>query len=417
MSYRIGDMVAPALPEREALRGVIDGVRGRDREGRPALTDGRSGLRVLDVLEAAPREPGVPRGRRAAAERALTGSTVAAPAVSYGRPGLDARRLLALMSQCVDEMSIDLSGAVVLTEAATGPYVVTPVLAALAGAQEVIGVTRASRHGSVDDVRRQTAALAEAAGVADRVWVTDQHPRSLVSRADVVTNSGHVRPLDSVLVAAMKPTAVVPLMFESWEIQAGRFDVDLDALARRHIPFSGTNERHPAVDVFSHLGTMATKLIVDSATAVHGARVLVLCDNPFEPYLERGLAGAGARAVVRPDVWSVPDSFHPEVVLVALRPGPSAVLPEADVELISSRWPDALVAQFWGDLDREALERASLRYWPRTAPPPGHMGVLPSDVGPEPVVRLQAGGLKVASVLRRSPTDRSSAEQEFLDDV
>ena len=28
------------------------------------------------------------------------------------------------------------------------------------------------------------------------------------------------------------------------------------------------------------------------------------------------------------------------------------------------------------------------------------MGVLPSAVGPEPIVRLQAGGLKVAEVLR-----------------
>jgi predicted dehydrogenase len=55
VSYRSGDMVAPALPEGEALRGVMSEFAAAIREGRPPLTDGRSGLRVLDVLDAASR--------------------------------------------------------------------------------------------------------------------------------------------------------------------------------------------------------------------------------------------------------------------------------------------------------------------------------------------------------------------------
>jgi predicted dehydrogenase len=53
VSYRTGDMIAPARPEGEALRGVCLECASAIREDRPALTDGRSGLRVLDVLEAA----------------------------------------------------------------------------------------------------------------------------------------------------------------------------------------------------------------------------------------------------------------------------------------------------------------------------------------------------------------------------
>jgi predicted dehydrogenase len=53
VSYRIGDVIAPALPEREALvevfstfaRGIVDGAE--------VPTDGEAGLRVLQVLEAA----------------------------------------------------------------------------------------------------------------------------------------------------------------------------------------------------------------------------------------------------------------------------------------------------------------------------------------------------------------------------
>jgi predicted dehydrogenase len=55
VSYRSGDIVAPALPEREALQGVMAEFAECIRTGRPSITDGRAGLRVLDILEAASR--------------------------------------------------------------------------------------------------------------------------------------------------------------------------------------------------------------------------------------------------------------------------------------------------------------------------------------------------------------------------
>jgi predicted dehydrogenase len=53
VSYRIGDMVAPALPGGEALRAVMAEFAGAITERRAPLTDGWSGLRVLAQLEAA----------------------------------------------------------------------------------------------------------------------------------------------------------------------------------------------------------------------------------------------------------------------------------------------------------------------------------------------------------------------------
>lgn len=53
VSYRSGDMVAPALPEREALRAMVEEFARAIRTRTAALTDGRSGLRVLEILQAA----------------------------------------------------------------------------------------------------------------------------------------------------------------------------------------------------------------------------------------------------------------------------------------------------------------------------------------------------------------------------
>ncbi len=55
VSYRTGDMVAPALSEFEALHGALQEFASAIREGRRPLTDGHAGLRVLKILEAVPR--------------------------------------------------------------------------------------------------------------------------------------------------------------------------------------------------------------------------------------------------------------------------------------------------------------------------------------------------------------------------
>ena len=52
VSYRIGDAWSPALPAKEALGAMVAEFAAAIREGRPARTDGRAGLRVLEVLEA-----------------------------------------------------------------------------------------------------------------------------------------------------------------------------------------------------------------------------------------------------------------------------------------------------------------------------------------------------------------------------
>jgi predicted dehydrogenase len=53
ISYRLGDMHAPALPEREALRNVMAEFAGAITEERQPLTNAAFGVRVLEWLEAA----------------------------------------------------------------------------------------------------------------------------------------------------------------------------------------------------------------------------------------------------------------------------------------------------------------------------------------------------------------------------
>jgi predicted dehydrogenase len=59
VNYRRGDMTSPALPETvEALEFVVAEFAGAIRERRAPLTDGWSGVRVLELLEAAAKSSG-----------------------------------------------------------------------------------------------------------------------------------------------------------------------------------------------------------------------------------------------------------------------------------------------------------------------------------------------------------------------
>lgn len=333
------------------------------------------------------------------------------------RPGLDVRRLSRLIAVAVERCALDLSGISVLTEAATGPYVVTSVLAATAGAR-VVALTRASPYGSLADVRSQTLCLAAHCGVADRITVTDKRSPSLFGEADVITNSGHVRPIVGAEAAAIRSDAVLSLMFETWEIHAGRLDLDINGLRARGVRIAGTNERHPHVDVFSFLGQMAVVQLADAGISTYGGVLAVLSDNPFAAYLDHGLTAAGAHVILArswSDLLSGVGDAVPDAVLVALTPTGRPAVPDAALDEVSARWPGTPVVQYWGDIDRETCTRMGVRTWPIEAPATGHMGVLPSRLGPEPIVRLQAGGLKVAQILLMPPDARSASDLEYLD--
>jgi hypothetical protein len=326
-------------------------------------------------------------------------------------PGLNSRRLLALISAAIDRCELNLTGYSIFTEAASGAYVVTPVMAAMAGADRVQAITRATRHGSVEEISSATLALAKLAGVADRIEIVTQKTKAAIAQADIVTNSGHVRPLDAEVVSWMKPSAVIPLMYESWELRDG--DVDVEACRKKGIRITGTHERHQAVDVFSFLGPMAVKLLFDAGVSVYTSRVLFLCDNDFGPFIERGLKACGANVDWVKKAGDAPADARYDAVLVSRTPTANQALSTDELALIAKRWPGAVVTVYWGDVERASVRDAGLTTWPEEAPHAGHMGILPSGVGPEPIVRLQSGSLKAAEALLRYGSQTSHPAHAF----
>ncbi len=315
------------------------------------------------------------------------------------------------MNEAIDRCELNLSGRTVLTEAANGSYVVTPVLAAMAGA-EVCALAAPTAYATTDELIALTAGLARLAGVGERITFATGTYAARLDAADIVTNSGQVRPIDAAKIDKLKPGCVIPLMYESWEYRPS--DLDLAACGERGIVVAGTNERHPHVDVFSYLGQLAIKQLHEAGIAVRGTRLVVLCDNGFGPYIEGELRGNGATVTMASELTVQLLRPYADALIVALRPREGLVLTAADARIIGQEAPETVIIQYWGDVDRAALSAEGVPVWPEQAPSAGHMGVLPSAVGPEAIVRLQSGGLKVGEVLARGLGNASPKDLDFI---
>ena len=284
-------------------------------------------------------------------------------------------------------LDLDLSGLQVLTEAATGAYAVTPVIAAVAGAK-VVAVATDSRHGTVAEASSQTSDLATELGVLHRIKLVDKLDHSTLAEADIITNSGHLRPLNSRMIAGMKQTAVIPLMYEAWEMRSS--DVDIDACRQHGIRVAGTNERHMGVGVFDYLGLLVVKAALEEGFAIIDDRCLVVSDNDFGPFIERTLSANGAR-VTRANSMTALVPGEWDLVVVATLP------PLSGGERISMEGIHAsLYCQLWGDVDRGL---GNGRWLPVREPQSGHMGLTLDALGPAPIVRLQTAGLKCGEVM------------------
>jgi hypothetical protein len=337
------------------------------------------------------------------------------PSITDTRPGLNPNRLVRLMKEAVHRCELDLKGVTVLTEAASGSYIVTPIMAAMAGASRVFAVTRSNRFGTAQQKAADTEVLAELAGQGRRIEYISEISREVVSQADIVTNSGSVRPITAEFVSWMKPDAVIPLMYETWEFRPA--DLDIEACHQRGIALAGTNERHPAIGVFSFLGMMAVKQLFDAGIGVYQSRVLLLCNNPFLPYMESALQCCGAYVRSADSTGGALGSERFDAVIVAMTPQPGPVLSIDDMRRIAEHSPGVVLLQYWGDIDRAEAAEAGLSVCPADAPPAGHMGILPAEIGPEPTVRLQSGGLKAGEVLYRRSYETSPAAAEFIQKV
>jgi hypothetical protein len=341
--------------------------------------------------------------------------------------------LIDKLKKQVDALELDLKGRTVLTEAATGPYIVTPVLAGLAGAK-VFAYSRTTRYGTLEEVFARTRELT--AGFKDfslDIQYIDSLEPEYINAADIITNSGHLRPLNESMLKHAKDGVVIPLMYEAWEWREA--DMDINYIRKRGFPVAATNERHPEIDVFNYLGDMALKQIFDAGINPYRNKFVLLCNNDFGPYIAKVMARICERLAVIdleenkskysldqidwiggfPEFKIPSDYKDAEAIIFTAYPFDrnwigrnTPIKPDQ----ITSSIQDPLILRYCGDIDEKYLTEKNMRFFPAHVHS-GHMGILPSAVGYDPIIRLQSGGLKAGELMLKGKTDFKN--QKILD--
>lgn len=324
---------------------------------------------------------------------------------------MNIKRVEKLIGDAIDTHDLDLSELTVFTEAASGNYVVTPLIAALAGADRVFAITQDSRHGKAVDVRKFTLELAQRWGVADQIEVVTDKIPLILSQADIVTNLGFVRPIDKDMIAHLKPTAALPLMWETWEFRTA--DLDLSECRRLGIVVLGTNEREMGLDLFAYVGYLAVKLAFELEIEIYKSKVVVVGSGLF------GESSVKAFDKLEADIKyievSAGDSLetkfakstlhHADLVVLVEHRSPVCLIGsegQVTVDELLALSPHVSIVHIAGNINREEIDSAAIPCLPQKSAAPGYMSVATDYLGPKPVIVLHTAGLKVGEAIARS---------------
>ena len=342
---------------------------------------------------------------------------------------MNIKRIEKLISDAIDTYDLDLSGLTVFTEAASGNYVVTPLIAALAGSDRIFAITQNSRYGKAVDVRNFTLELAQRWGVGDRIEVVPDKIPSMLSQVDIVTNLGFVRPIDKSMIAHLKPTAVLPLMWETWEFREA--DLDLAECQRRGIMVLGTNERDAGLDLFTYVGYLAVKLAFELEIEIYRSKVVVIGSGVFGENsvkafdkLEADIKYIDLSAEVSLGAESAKSALRDVDLVVLVEHRNSVCLigsgGQITVDELLALSPHLSIVHIAGNINRKEIDNAAIPCLPQKSAAPGYMSVTTDYLGPRPVIALHTAGLKVGEAMARARLtglNPIEAEKQVLRDL
>ncbi len=318
---------------------------------------------------------------------------------------LHPKRVQALINEAIQFYDLDLRGLTILTETGSRYFVVTPIIAALAGGK-VYAITRDSRYGRKEDIKECTEAFAEFCNVKEPITVLYEKDPEVIRKSNIITNLGFVRPIDANFVRMMNENAVISYMYETWERRDA--DVDLSACLEKRIPVLGTNESYPRAEVLNFSGHLCAKMLFELDIEIYRSKIVIVSRDMFGTVIWRYLSALGADTYVVSDLRAIDNRQYligADAVIIADYHAKEPIIGDSDAQIsaydllmYSSK---VSVVKFVGNVEMDALKRYDIPFTPRVQSGVT-MGKTLADLGPRPVIDLHTAGLKVGEVMARA---------------
>ena len=209
---------------------------------------------------------------------------------------MNRKRINNLMQSIIDDLSLNLNGMSVLTECASGVFAVTPLIAALAGAERVVAIAKDSRYGSAKDNIDFLVKWAEELGVDNVIHATADNASLFAKDSNIVTNLNFLRPIGKDIIEQLPSDSCISLMWEPWEFRDE--DLDLPLCNKLSVPVLGTNETNSRLNIFKYVGLTALKLLFELDIEVFNSKIMIIGGDPFAKEADKILSSIGATNIV-----------------------------------------------------------------------------------------------------------------------
>jgi hypothetical protein len=325
-------------------------------------------------------------------------------------------RAVQIMQSMIRKMDLNLKNLTVLTECASAAYAYTPLMAMMAGAK-VYAVGKDTSYGTFKNNSLVAQKIMADFKLSGEINFVEWNDFDRWNEADIITNSGMLRPITAVNFSQMKKTAVVPLMWETWEFRKN--DLDILSAQQNHIPVIGTDEHYPKANMYGYPGMIAMHLLFamgiegwnNELILIGGGLTGKMIADTFQklgfsfdwytlagneradrcfPYseLRRILATENPDAIICTE-----HSYHELLI------GKRAAVSFAEIK---KQFPAICYGHIAGHIDAAELQESGLRYEPSRIMPPGYMTYETTRIGMRPVLELNAAGLKVGEIAAKA---------------
>lgn len=314
-------------------------------------------------------------------------------------------RIVERIHSRIKKLDLDLSNEVVLTEVGSNKYMYTPIIPVLARAKKVYAWVRDSSFGSADLIIEECTTIAKHLNCLEVLeFYKGDFCKQHLNQATIITNSGFIRPIDKRKIDEISRGAVIPLMFEAWELREG--DIDIDYAKERGIKIGGTWENHPKLEVFKHVGALALKMAFEAGFEVFNNSILVWSNDQFGLEAAKAFKAIGAKSVVvSTEIKKLKQMDGIDFIFFCDYHGNTQIDKMLINNLSSERLKKIGVVHLYGLLKVENIVNIISSLYPEKDGSNQTMSYTLSHVGINPLIDLLVAGFKVGQVLRSNKKD------------
>ena len=341
-----------------------------------------------------------------------------------------------IIQNSIKKVNLDLSGLTILTEAATGHWIYTPFIAAFANASSIICKTRDSKYGTSKDIITNFLNISQFLGFQNKITVIDNLDSDLIQKADIVTNSGLVRPIEKNFINAMKKSGVISLMWEPWEFRES--DIDLTACWKNGISILGVNETNDLLNCMDCAGDLIKRILEINNLSIKNKNVILVAENKSASYIIDTLQSSDVASLVcvskifgkelqkkGVDVISS-DLNDPlvepflkkcDIIIIDSIPIKSKVIGGTGLKIskLKEISPKVKIIVYFGSVDYLELKNNGIECYPEQNPGDEHMGWTADLLGSKIIIELNTLGLKVGEILARFRSEGLSARDAEIE--